>query len=198
MQINNFNKIVRYIPVIKSDKFMFLQIIRRNKDNKELKFNIHTLYTRFVYTQQELIELMPMIISICESMNARAYINISLKSNNKLQNEVSKKFINNIIDNNYYFEPIKVLSSIAGKLKGENTNKYWLLDLDNCGENALTENQKNHIKEWAIAENIYVDEFPTPNGVHVVVKPFNKLKCYLANLPKFDIHENSAGVILCC
>lgn len=129
MHINNFDKIIRYIPVNKSDNFLFLQIIRRNKDDKKSKFNIHTLYTRFIYTQQELTELMPMITSICESMDARAYINISLKSSNKLQNEISKKFINNIIDNNY-FEPIKVLLSIAGKLKGENTNKYWLLDLD--------------------------------------------------------------------
>lgn len=74
-------------------------------------------------------ELMSIIISICDYMDARAYINISLNSSNKLRNEVSKKIINNIIDNSY-FEPIKVLLSIASKLK---------------------------------AENVYVDEFPTPN-----------------------------------
>lgn len=194
--INNFEQIKKYMPEAKGENFLFLQIVRRNKDNKE-SHKIHVLYTRFIYSIKELEEIMPMICAICNSMNARAYINLTLKSSEKLQKEVTKILVTNTIDGNRQM-PSKVISSVAGKLKGEKNNRYWVLDLDNGGEHALPLNQQKSIKEWTINENIFVDEFPTPNGTHLLVKPFNKLKCYLANLPKFDIHENSAGIILYC
>lgn len=195
MELNNYNNIVEYLPEVANGNFLFLQIVRRQKDIKDKKVKESSIYSRLIYTQSQLEELMPMIIAICESMQARAYINLTPKSNEILRKNLAKQFVEEVCDNNLTY-PARTFNKVVGSLEGKRNERYWMLDIDNDGEHAVTQTQYVDIINWVGDEKVLVDEIPSPHGYHVIVKPFNLKKWKEDNMPDIDIHKNSMGTIL--
>lgn len=195
MKLNNYNSIIEYLPEVTDGNFLFLQIVRRQKDVKDKKVKESSLYSKLVYNQKQLEEIMPMVIAICESMQARAYINLTPKSNEVLRKNLAKQFVEEVCENNPTF-PARTFNKVVGSLEGKRNERYWMLDIDNDGKHAITLARYNKIIEWVQYENVFVDTIQSPHGIHVIVKPFNLKKWKEDNMPDIDIHKNSMGTIL--
>lgn len=193
--MNNYNSIIKYLPEVTNGNFLFLQIVRRQKDVKDKKVKESSLYSKLIYNQKQLEEIMPMVIAICESMQARAYINLTPKSNDALRKNLAKQFVEEVCENNSTF-PARTFNKVVGSLEGKRNERYWMLDIDNDGEHAVTLPQYDKIIEWVQYENAFVDTIQSPHGIHVIVKPFNLKKWKEDNMPDIDIHKNSMGTIL--
>lgn len=195
MKLNNYDNIIKYIPEVTNGNFLFLQIVRRQKDIKDKKVREASLYSKLIYNQNQLEDIMPMIISICESMQARAYINLTPKSNEVLQKNLAQQFVKEVCENTQTY-PTRTFNKVVGSLEGKRNERYWMLDIDNEGEHAVTLTQYDKIIEWVSDEGVLVDEIQSPHGIHVIVKPFNLKKWKEDNMPNIDIHKNSMGTIL--
>lgn len=195
MKLNNYNNIIEYLPEVTNGNFLFLQIVRRQKDVKDKKVKESSLYSKLIYNQKQLEEIMPIVIAICESMQARAYINLTPKSNEVLRKNLAKQFVEEVCENNSTF-PTRTFNKVVGSLEGKRNERYWMLDIDNDGEHAVTLPQYNKIIEWTQYENVFADTIQSPHGMHVIVRPFNLKKWKEDNMPNIDIHKNSMGTIL--
>lgn len=195
MKLNNYDNIIKYVPEVTDDHFLFLQIVRRQKDIKDKKVKESSLYSKLIYNQNQLKEIMPMVIAICESMQARAYINLTPKSNVLLRKNLARQFVEEVCINTFTF-PARTFNKVIGSLEGKRDERYWMLDIDNEGEHAVTLPQYDKIIEWVQSENAFVDTIQSPHGIHVIVRPFNLKKWEENNMPNIDIHKNSMGTIL--
>lgn len=85
--IDNFDRAARLLDVQSNDDFHFVQIIKRFKDNPNGNKRVGNYHGGAwylggfrVHNAQELINLKPQIISICQQNNARAYMTINKRS----------------------------------------------------------------------------------------------------------------------
>lgn len=203
--INNFFILKPLIESLQLPQGYFhLQIICRNKDSKNLdNYDIpheQIIKTYLIKDITHLDNIMGDIVVLCESFRARAYINLSCKWLKDLQNNALYKlalnnYTGNIVNLNGLF------NSCAAEVTSD--EPIWVIDIDdNCNIDIeiikdklyelYSEYQKNPIKD--LKPYIY-GEIPTPNGNHLLVRPFN-LQKFGELFPNIQVHKNSAGTLL--
>lgn len=199
--INNINLILPYFYFNKGNNmFMHCQIVQRSKDHNGEKVKTGVIKTYFIRSSEHLKELMPEIILLCEHYGARAYINIAGKDLDQLQKLTLKKLCDDVCHNNIR-NPIKCLNSAAGELKSRNPK--WIIDIDDISVKDSVINwldidfKANKKTEFLYPGDIVylLDEIPTVQGCHLIVRPFN-LKKFSEVFPDIDVHKNSMGTLL--
>ena len=143
---------------------------------------------------------MPEVILLCEHYGARAYINVSPKSFEKLQKLMLVKLASLVCEGNIQ-NPRKTLNSTAGALTSK--NPVWIVDVDDIS-------MKDSILKWLDGyfeldptlpfcntreESYLTGIIPTKQGCHLLVRHFN-LKEFNSNFPDVDVHKNSMGTLL--
>ena len=200
MLINNLELITPLLPKDNLEVFCHMQIVRRAKDHKDEKVKEGAIKTYFIRNKEQLEELMPEIILLCEHYGARAYINVSPKSFEKLQKSMLLKLASLVCEGNIQ-NPRRTLNSAAGLLTLR--NPVWIIDIDDIST-------KDSILKWLddyfkidftlpfynTREEIYLKGIiPTKKGCHLLVRPFN-LKEFNNKFPNIDVHKNSMGTLL--
>ena len=200
MIINNLELIAPLLPKNNPEVFCHMQIVCRAKDHKDEKVKEGAIKTYFIKNEEHLRKIMPEVILLCEHYGARAYINVSPKSYEKLQKLMLVKLASLVCEGNIQ-NPRKTLNSAAGALTSR--NPVWIVDVDNM-----------EIKELLLGwfddyfkldptlpfcntrEELYLtDIIPTKQGCHLLIRPFN-LKEFSSNFPDVDVHKNSMGTLL--
>ncbi len=69
--INNIHAIISLLKFDSSDDFYFLQIIKRKKENPDIGSNSIVVKTYYIRSQEQLENMMPEIVAICNFHNAR-------------------------------------------------------------------------------------------------------------------------------
>lgn len=196
--INNFKIIENLITTENNDnKFYYCQIVIRNKDHNKNGFKNGVIKDYFITSKEHLNKLKNEIILLCEEFGARAYINLTEKSFERLQKLVLVKLSNDFF-NGTIRNPRKCISSAAGELSSKNPK--WVIDIDNMDilpdiEDFLLSLYSEHNKNNIIKENYIFAQIPTPNGCHLIVKPFN-LQKFKNIYNDIDVHQNSMGTLL--
>ena len=200
MVINNLELIAPLLPKDNQKVFCHMQIVCRAKDHKGEKVKEGTIKTYFIKSEEQLRELMPEITLLCEHYGARAYINISPKSFEKLQKLMLIRLTSLVCEDNIQ-NPRKTLNSAAGALISK--NPVWIVDVDNM-------EIKKSLLEWFdkyfeldttlpfcnTRKELYLTGIiPTKQGCHLLIRPFN-LKEFNSNFPDVDVHKNSMGTLL--
>lgn len=200
MLINNLELIAPLLPKNNQMVFCHMQIVCRAKDHKDEKVKEGAIKTYFIRDEGHLRKVMPEVILLCEHYGARAYINISPKSFEKLQKLMLVKLASLVCEGNIQ-NPRKTLNSTAGALTSK--NPIWIVDIDDLS-------MKDTILNWFdnyfkldptlpfcnTREELYLRGIiPTKQGCHLLVRPFN-LKEFSSNFPNVDIHKNSMGTLL--
>ena len=85
MLINNLELIAPLLSKDNQKVFCHMQIVCRAKDHKNEKIKEGVTKTYFIKDEGHLRKIMPEVILLCEHYGARAYINVSPKSFEKLQ-----------------------------------------------------------------------------------------------------------------
>lgn len=200
MLINNLELIAPLLPKDNPEVFCHMQIVCRAKDHKDEKVKEGAIKTYFIKNEEHLRKIMPEVILLCEHYGARAYINVSPKSFEKLQKLMLVKLASLVCEGNIQ-NPRKTLNSAAGTLTSE--NPVWIVDVDDMEvKELLLEWFDNYFKLDSTLpfcntrEELYLrGMIPTKQGCHLLIKPFN-LKEFNNNFSDVDVHKNSMGTLL--
>lgn len=200
MLINNLELIAPLLPKNNPKVFCHMQIVCRAKDHKDEKVKEGAIKTYFIRDEEHLRRIMPEVILLCEHYGARAYINVSPKSFEKLQKLMLVKLASLVCEGNIQ-NPRKTLNSAAGVLTSRNPT--WIIDVDNM---LVKDSILNWLDDYFkldstlpfcnTREELYLRGIiPTKQGCHLLVRPFN-LKEFSSNFPDIDVHKNSMGTLL--
>ena len=128
MLINNLELIAPLLPKDNPEVFCHMQIVCRAKDHKDKKVKEGAIKTYFIKDEEHLRKVMPEVILLCEHYGARAYINVSPKSFEKVQKLMLVKLASLVCEGNIQ-NPMRTLNSAAGALISK--NPVWIVDVDN-------------------------------------------------------------------
>ena len=155
------------------------QIIQRTTDsNKETK-----ILKRYTFdTLDALDKTMPEIKELCDTNNARFYLNPNVKSYKAIGFDLLERTAQNLKNENY--KAMRAMyDSVADVNKGIRDKQYWILDIDTKDELAYT----------YITKNLNIDfkdsiEVNTKNGKHILIRP-QQLYFDIKNIKTFMFTE---------
>jgi hypothetical protein len=202
---DNFNLVTNLLDFEDEKSFYFIQILKRRKENPDMKQNVRVINNYYIYSKEDLEKMKPRIVEDCEKHNARAYINLNRLDTEKIALYSLKITTDYIIQGD--FKAVKNAYSTACGSHHSEKNKRWVVDID---ENAL------HLKQMIrdvisdlhgeIKGNNYkiLEEVPTRSGIHIITNPFNMQKFREIMLAKgkvdynyvgIDVHKNSPTIL---
>lgn len=214
--VNNFNLIKENLTFLNDKSFYFIQILKRKKENPEMKSYSRPIESFYVFSTDQLERLMPHIIEKCEQNRARAYIKMNCLDAESVMLESISVMTQEIRKRNWK-SMSSVLNSACGICgKQDGNEKLYLIDLD--GEFA---DKKEEVIEYVeslepIKYNYTPLDYglspevikkvkmviPTRNGVHLLSTGFN-MEDFRKVYPKsvVDIHDDGITLLYfpkCC
>lgn len=191
--INNFNAVEYLMNFEDPDDFYFLQILKRRKDNPDMERDMEVIRDFYLY-KGDLEHLKDVIIKICESENARAYLRINKRNAEKIALQTVKRTIDLVISKNY--KAVKrVYSSICGEFHSD-PNKKWIVDMDNDLEidsNEISLFIQSLIYETGKDDTLHL--INTKNGYHIICYPFNLQKFKEKYPSQPEIHKDNPTLL---
>lgn len=193
---DNFRIAYKYIDEFSADRYSFflVEILKRKKENPHLKSDI-VLKRMHVKNSDALRRAEQDLKEYAFRENARIIFHINAKNEKVLALDLLKELANRISTED--FNNIHRLSDSLVAAQKTAYTKRWLLDVD---KNDMTSSEfqtyKNNVRElvMSVREDQEVIEFPTPNGAHLIVLPFNSDLLW-DEFPEILIHKNNATVL---
>ena len=160
--------------------FWHIQLMIRYKDNPDMVSELNknkgntnrSFMDMYIHSDHELLKNEEFIKRICESVGARAYINLSPKSYQKAAKNAMINMTDAICTENWRRAKKSYISAVAKA----NDKKLFMIDfdskekwlLDSVIECVNKTKEKNDTRE-----KIVLDVLPTKNGYHIICEPFN-------------------------
>jgi hypothetical protein len=202
--MNNLEIISPLLNFEDPDKFYFIQIYKRRKDNPEMDKDMIVLENYSICTSEQLDKVFPRLKKICDDNNARAYIRLNRRSHKKVALNMLVRLAKMIESEQYNVKDI--YWSVSGEFPTEE-DKTWLLDVDwidfegesekrnlDCIEQRIIELQRETGREPLLTK------IPSKNGYHIICRPFNisKLKKLINDLDaRIDHHKDNPCILYC-
>lgn len=177
--VDNFTLLADFIApndtLLADDNFYFLQLIRRSKDTDGLPSK--TFRDFYIRNSRDLLSHREEIIELCDFFDARAYLNVNVKSYEKCANYILKGF-GDMYTNKSFAQCKGMFSSAAGQVSTRATNfqKVWFVDYDNDDEMDMST-----IGWYYVNRNLRAYNVPTKNGMHFLVAPHDTRDCSFAD-----------------
>jgi hypothetical protein len=190
--IDNFEKIGSLISgKASSDEFYFLQILKRRKDNPDLKKDMILIDNFFIKGEEDLYAKKDRIVELCTINNARAYFRLNKRSYERVALETLSLIAKNIAAHNYDIKNCYL--SCCGQYHSD-SDKTWIVDIDDSKEAsplmmAYIEHELQPFGETKIIATI-----PTKNGIHIVTRPF-RLDLFKQKYPGVDVHKENPTIL---
>jgi hypothetical protein len=192
MTVNNFDTIRDFIlKNQKADHFYFLQIIKRRKENEDMPAGQRVLKSYYINDVEYLDRKKEDILKLCEDNNARAYINLNIRSYEK----VSIQMIKYLADAVYgkQFENCKnAFEKIAGRNNADE-DKKWILDVDMKDQKLISE-----ITAFIQTQRPEGDKvtliLETKSGYHILCKPFDP-RGLKEKYPEIEIKKDNPTIL---
>jgi hypothetical protein len=194
---DNFDIIKDFVSknTLNKGDFYFIQILKRRKENPDLKKDVSVIKNFFFYSVTDFDTHKAEIISLCHENNARAYIRINKRNETKIALQTIRIAIDEILSGNYRpkfeiqatEEPAKSLEAIKTITDAISNGDYSLCKyahLSACGQFA-----SDPVKKWVIDvdDKSIIDDvksflseittivltLPTKNGFHFITTGFN-------------------------
>lgn len=179
--VDNFQLLGDFLEFPDEDAFYTAQIIIRKKDHPDepAMKSQQIIRTYYLDSPGKLAALEPEIKALCHLAGARAYLNPSPKSYRRMAFLMSRLLLERV-ENGNFRKCYKTAESAAGQT-GSNNGGWWVLDCD------FPLPSKNDIQWWDDFNNLnaasnerrndyqFIRIVPTPNGFHILVRPFGPL-----------------------
>ena len=183
MIINNFDLIKSLLKFEDKDDFYFLQIIQRKKDGNQVPSannGYRTIKTYYIRSVEDFDRRKEAIIELCEQNNARAYINLNVRSAREVALEAAKSYIDLVREDRCH-QGHRVYDHACGVTPKIGVKKKWIVDIDELSTNQI-ETICNIICKcrsgchYNAINNVYDNIFaqiPTVHGVHIITHGFD-------------------------
>jgi hypothetical protein len=194
--IDNWNYLRDKLDFSDPDKFYFIELMQRKKDNSEFPANNRMVKYYFVYSLDYYNRIEDEVKKLSNCTGSRVYILLNRRSYKKCCLNLLADASKMIIDNNFQHFP-NLVSSVIGKYSDE-SNKNWIIDIDN-----------ELSKEELIKLHTFIDDLepvsepntsklkfsvPTLHGCHLITSPFNCQK-FSQVYPNIDIHKDNPTLL---
>lgn len=189
--IDNFEQIKSYLDFESSDVFYYVQIIKRRKENPDLKVNYYMIKSYTIKSIDYLDLKKEEIITLCKLHNARAYINLNKRSFEKCAYHSMKKLTDVILAKSFVSAK-KVFDSVASSHSSDKEKK-WLIDVDDMDfpSPLMMAHIDHNCKPYG---NKIVGVIRTVNGCHLITKPFNIVQ-FREKYPDVEVKKNSPTLL---
>ena len=200
MIVDNFNVFKKIINTLNEDEFYFVQILIRGKDghtepgiNGNNKNRLIKFYT--IKSAEHLEKVENEIKSICNAVNARAYIHPTKRSFKAVSKECLKATVEMFLSENNM--GLKGAYSTACGKSYITSDKKFVIDLDD--ENASQEKIKEIVDYITnecepLSHNKLCYRVDTAHGMHLITTPFNTAK-FSQRFPSIDVHKNNPTLL---
>jgi hypothetical protein len=193
--IDNFPHIPELLDFSEKNTFYFIQILKRRKENPDMKTGVRVVDNFYIYAPEDLEKLKDKIVEQCTLHNARAYINVNRLDLERIALHTSKKIMELVIQGDY--KAVKnAYPSVCGSHSSEN-DKRWVVDIDTkdldvvIGIVKLIEDLQASITK---SNYKVLKTLETKNGYHIITNPFN-LKAFKDIEPNIDVHKSSPTIL---
>lgn len=198
MIIDNFDLIREHLVFNNPDEFYFVQIIQRKKDGNEglhVRNGYRLIRSYYIYSIEEFDSLRGRIKELCESNNARAYINPNVRNAKEAALECIKRYADLVL-NNSAFQGNNIWDSVCGGVRALGYKALWIIDVDNPDNIELLESL---IISCRRNPEFIMFRVPTVHGFHIVCNGFDTRQFSLLlkdnNLSTIDIHKNNPTLL---
>lgn len=193
--INNKHIIAPLLDFRSEDDFYHLQIIKRKKEHPELGSKSYIVKTYYIRSIDYLEKKWNEICALCTLHNARAYINLNVRSFERTAFQTLKKVTDQIMNKD--FKSVrKAYESVCGEF-GTGRDNRWVIDIDEPEISPLMMTFIDYRCE-PINDTVYtskiITKLPTKNGWHLITSPFNMLT-FKNQYPDVDVHKNSPTIL---
>lgn len=195
MSIDNFQLVADLLDFSEPNTFYFIQLLKRRKENPDMKTNVRTVDNFYLYGPDDLDRVKDRIVETCQINNARAYINVNRLDLERVALLTSKKIIDLMIQGN--FKAVKnAYASVCGSHSSQK-EKRWTVDIDTKDEQLINQvcTLIRQLQQEITKSNYKIlTVLPTKNGVHLITNPFN-LKKFKDRFPDVEVHKSSPTVL---
>lgn len=201
--VNNINRIGEMIGFDDEFDFYFLQILKRRKDNPDLKRDMVVIANYHIESFEQYNSLMPHIINMCDAENARAYFRVNRRNYKHLSFHMLKRVVE-VISSGMVKSLKGTFDSVCGQYHNDK-DKKWIVDIDldilhtfdNVDGYFDEEIKSLLIKlQSETKKEPMMKMLPTKNGYHYITRPFN-LKVFKETFPKIDVHKDNPTILYC-
>jgi len=191
MKVNNFEQIKTLLTFESDDEFYVIHILKRKKDNPELESNVKMIKTYFVNSLEYLNRKQQDIIEYCIKHNARAYINLNVRSYKRVALQTLVKTAQFIEQGDY--KAVQVAFEKSVTQSGTTRNKSWVLDVDDKEVNTWMLDFIDRCEPVDVGSKV-ITIIPTVSGYHVITKPFN-VKQFKERYMKIEVKKNNPTIL---
>jgi len=206
--VDNFVEVEKLLNFQDDKEFYFLQILKRKKENPDMKGDSVPLKTVYIHRHGQLLDIAPDLIEMAEAKNARIYLNPNVKSSKKALLQCIAEMARRAAAEDY-FKPHKIYDSVVGQIGACRDNR-WIVDIDNdyienyLGRSVDMDSMEEFVKkvldtlEECEPKNTdkYAGHVVTRNGIHIITRPFNPV-AFSKVFPKLDVHKNNPTLVYC-
>lgn len=191
--IDNLEEIKQFIKPVDSNDYWFLQIIARRKDNPDLPRSEKYIKDYYLSSIEDLERNIREIKELSKFFNARVYFHPRARSFKRLSLSLISEIADRVKDKSYRVH--RISRAVSGSKKAwvdREDVKYWMIDVDTTEISILNRTISIINSCDSAYENPVVTHIPTPNGFHIVTKPFNTAQFnsrFGDNTP--EVHKNS-------
>lgn len=191
--IDNWVHVCEHLNFDDPDKFYFIELIQRKKDDASFPAKNRMVKYYCVNNLDYYDAIENEVKKLSDVTGSRVYILINRRSYMKCCLNVLKDTSQLILDHNYQHFP-KLVSTVVGRHADE-TEKNWVVDLD-----GKTPEQEKEIKDYIDSIEPYIVgskvkwENPTLHGKHLITSAFNTQK-FGENFPDVDIHKDNPTLL---
>lgn len=181
--INNFDylkfRLLEVFNINNPDLFFHLEVMQRKKEVSNINKNSNVVKSYVVKSLDYLeYKLENEIIPICNTLNARAMIDLNPKSLRRVTHAMLRKLSGYIEDDFYEGVISKLFTSCTAATsidKSMGIEKYWILDIDTKDPEVLSRVQStiNICEPIEEGKNKIKGLLESKNGFHIFTTPFN-------------------------
>ena len=169
--MDNIDKILPLLE-FKENWIYEILVLQRKKDNPEIvnNQNIRIIKSYTISCKQELLDKYNEMIKLANLFNARVYIKLQPYDINKVGFKLMEILVQKMQNKDYSYQSL--FTKALGNMSAE--KKIWIIDVDykDVSENDILR-IKTVINDCEPNGRNIIGEIPTPNGIHIITKPFN-------------------------
>lgn len=188
--VNNFDKIRsrldRVFSLNNPDLFFHVELLQRKKEVPDINKNSNVIKSYAVKNLEYLERKLELeIIPICQTVNARAMINLNPKSFKRVTHGMLRRLSEYIEDGHYEGSITKVFDSCTSSSsidKSLGIEKYWIIDIDTKDKYTL-----DQVRGSINPDNIR-ELLESKSGYHLLTTPFNLMG--FSKIPDVEIKKD--------
>lgn len=192
--IDNFKQIRELLKFDDPNDYYFIEVLKRRKDNPRLHVNSKFIKDYYVFSMADFDQLKDEILCTCEVYHARAYIRLNVRNSYKTAIYSLQKLADCIASNNTRAS-IRLCRKSSAEQHAD-PNPTFLVDIDNPIDLDFAKSiiADLHNTLHGMTDHGIIAEITTPNGVHLITKPFD-IEKFTASCPTVPVFKDAPTVL---